>query len=470
MMPTTTRACYRQQCAEDSQLTLLETVSSSRSASAERDIVSGHQPSTEYQYTSDSDHGRGSDESMVSITDDENTEEGSDDPLELQVSAQAGTHQRPISIASASSSENHEETDTDDMMVEGPESLAEEDSEESIGGLSDAEQTIAELQDALRERDSTIQRLTDIVNGDGRMLRETRLADRCVRLERQLKAMENDSKEAEAVMTRLERECALSKSKLKANAARLEVCEAELRATQRFGTTADAVDVAEVARMVDRLNVSIETLASALGNEIVTSRALEPKKRGRPPRYVKNADLQVIHRWGEDLVLCMKAGITSKNPTIFVALVRNALSELCGAIIQAFSLRDGVMDDKLMELWAVVNENCEHAVAKRWRVITGSQLGPDDDDVATLTLSINERLEDLMVAAGWRHASKRSKELPSFVPVDLADIIARALEIRRTALEDVLSADLEALMCEMENRRRPWTGRSADIVLYWNRN
>ncbi|KAF6752180.1 hypothetical protein DFP72DRAFT_905157 [Ephemerocybe angulata] len=438
-MPTTTRASWRiQQYMPDDEPMLGSVATSAKRRPNYRTSSKGHGASskkeTEIQNSNDSEIGRVDNLPMGPPLSEDNMDVVSDDPLEGY-----GMPENQGSTISMSSSDIVRDNICPDHTMEDPVALSENED------LSDqvAIRTPTKPRNELRLKAKAIQRPSDIVRGVGRVLEHEKLLGYCRRLEGDLESERNDNRQSKAVITKLRRECEAAKSKLKDAEFRLAECEEDLDSAQQFLNTADGVEIAEVTRMVDRLNDAIEGLASTLGHEII--RAARNRARSKPPRYATEARTAVTQIWEKEIVNRMTLGMTLRNPTIFAALAQSALSNICRTIVQAFCLEDDIMNEKVASLWVGINENCDLGVAKRWRSLTNAQLQPRGDTIAAITASAAQSLSDLMVTAGWRQ--RTPDKLPPYVKGKLDDIFADALEIRRTVIDDVLSADLEVVEC-----------------------
>ncbi|KAF6748683.1 hypothetical protein DFP72DRAFT_555736 [Ephemerocybe angulata] len=440
-MPTTTRAAWRiQQYMTDDEpmLRTVATPARRRPSPNCRTSSKGHGASSkkeiEIQNSNDSEIGRVDNLPMGPPLSEDNMD---DDPLEGY-----GMPENQGSTISMSSSDIVRDNICPDHTMEDPVQLSENED------LSDQVviRTLTKPRNELRLKAKALQRPSDIVRGDGRVLQveHEKLLVYCRRLEGDLKSSRDDNRQSKAVITTLRRECEAAKSKLKVTKLRLAECEEDLDSAQQFLNTADAVEIAEVTRMVDRLNDAIEGLASTLGNEII--RAARARARSKPPRYATEARTAVTQMWGKKIVDCMTLGMTMRNSTIFAALAQSVLSNICLTIVRAFCLEDDAMNEKVASLWVGINENCDLGVAKRWRSLTNAQLQPRGDTIAAITASAAQSLSYLMVTAGWRQ--RTPDKLPPYVKGKLDDIFADALGVRRTVIDDVLSADLEVIKCE----------------------
>ncbi|TEB37170.1 hypothetical protein FA13DRAFT_1786352 [Coprinellus micaceus] len=255
--------------------------------------------------------------------------------------------------------------------------------------------------------------------------------------EHHVKELSRHNAQMDAQLQVLKQRCEVAESVLEEQKSLLQSQAAELAIANTFITTADQSSIGDIIRLVEQLNEEIYQAAMNLSDIISSER--EGPDIGSGLAEAHGARKMAVDCYGEEVISELVADLSARDPslTLFEALVQNALVTSCIRLIQSIYPGNPGLNKVLQGIWENISAD-DPAVGKNWLAMTSSHL-----EVGIESESTQEAIFCLMIIGGRKLKPFAKDKLHQMALDKLSQVQQKALEVRKMAMEGILSADVE---------------------------
>ncbi|KAF6748678.1 hypothetical protein DFP72DRAFT_915789 [Ephemerocybe angulata] len=212
----------------------------------------------------------------------------------------------------------------------------------------------------------------------------------------------------------------------------------ELQVAQKFMKSADNFSVAEVSQMVQQLNDELYQCAMMISDAVIQERGKPHSNDELTVGYIE-ARQAAARYWGEDIISRLHSDVKRDEMVLFESMIQHHFTTWCREVITIIASGDEKMNDCLQSVWEGILETHSTPIAKNWLAMTNSQLQNHKPHYSSVVRDV----KGLMQVAGWSEDGPGSANFMHAVNKKVAEITGRALNIRETVIEGILSTEVQ---------------------------